>query len=270
MSVETVAENLARGTIAEGLAHAAYLPALILHVSAGVVAVLTGAAALLFSKGAPWHRTAGRIFLASMLIAGVTAVPIAETRVSFITGPLAAYFAATAWMSARRSDRPVGLFEAGALVFVLTLAATYFIFGAQAAASPTGALDGFPASFHYVFGAIAGLAALLDVHAILRRTLAEPLRIARHLWRMCMAFWMAATSFFFGQMDRFPDWVRDTGFNLAVALFPLALMLLWLVRVLVMKRHAAPSLLAAPARLGGALYLTAVAAGLLGLLLPRG
>lgn len=87
---------------------------------------------------------------------------------------------------------------------------------------------------------------------------------------MCMAMWMAATSFFFGQMDRFPEWVRDTGFNFAVALLPLALMLLWLVQVLAMKRYAAPAFLAAPARLGGALYLAAIAAGLFGLFLPRG
>lgn len=270
MGVGTVAEDLVRGTMLEGLAHAAYLPVLVLHISAGIAAMLAGAAALLVSKGAPWHRTAGRVFLASMLVAGVTAVPIAEARVSFITGPLAVYFAATAWMSARRAERSAGLFAFGALALALAVAATYFIFGAQAAASPAGALDGFPASFHYALGALAALAALLDLHAMLRRTLAEPARIARHLWRMCMALWMAATSFFFGQMDRFPEWVREAGFNIAMALLPLALMLFWLMRVLLMKRYAAPSWLKAPARIGGVIYLTAVGAGLLGLLLPRG
>ena len=268
MAAETVAAVLARCTVAEGLVHASYLPALILHVSAGAVGVLAGAAALLFAKGAPWHRAVGRVFFAAMLIAGVTAVPIAVTRVSFITGLLPAYFAATAWMAARRGRAGPG--DVIALVLISALAAAYFILGAQAARSPTGALDGFPASFHYVFGGLAAFAALLDLHAILRPAWGEAARTTRHLWRACMALWSASTSFFFGQMDRFPDFVRGSGFNIALALMPLALMLFWVVRVRLMKQSAVPAFLKAPARIGGALYLTAVAAGLFGLLLPRG
>jgi uncharacterized membrane protein len=270
MSAETIAATLVRGSIAEGIMHGAYLPALIVHTSASAIGLVSGAAALLFRKGERLHRMAGRAFAAAMLILGLSAVPIGETYVSFITGPLAAYFAATAWMSARRKNETSGLFEICALVFALGLSAIYFIFGAQAAMSPTGKFDGFPASFHYVFGSIAGLAALLDLHAILRRKLSEPARIARHLWRMCFALFSAATSFFLGQIDRFPEFIRDTGFNVAVAFAPLALMLFWLVRVRFMKRRAVPAFAAFPARIGGALYLTALAAGLFGLLLPRG
>lgn len=270
MSVETVAESLASGTSLENVVRAATPPTLVLHISAGIVAMLAGAAALLFHKGEAAHRTAGRAFFVSMLILGLSAPLIAESRLAVITGPLAAYFVATAWVSARRDDRNSGMLEVGAFVFASALAAAYYTLGAQAAASPTGRLDGFPAGFHYVFGTLAALAAALDLNAILRRRIAWAPRIARHLWRMCFAMALAAASFFIGQLDRFPAVVRESGFNAAVVLTPLALMLFWLARVRLMKQTTSPGLVAAPARLAGGLYLIAVGAGLFGLLLPRG
>lgn len=270
MSPETIAASLAHGSMAESLVHVSYLPALILHTSGGVLGLLSGGAALLFRKGEFLHRMAGRVFFVSMLVLGLSAVPIAETHASVITGPLVAYFVTTAWISARRKGRGVSVFDIAAFMAASGLAATYFIFGAVAADSATGRLDGFSPTFHYILGGLALFAAALDLNTILRRGLSEPARIARHLWRMCFGVFSAATSFFLGQSDRFPEFLRDSGFNVAVALLPLALMIFWLVRVRFMKCYAVPVFAAFPARIGGALYLTALAAGLFGLLLPRG
>ena len=55
--------------------------------------------------------------------------------------------------------------------------------------------------------ALAGvclLAGLLDLNAILRAKLTPAQRIARHLWRMCFAFFIATGSFFLGQQDVLP------------------------------------------------------------------
>lgn len=57
-----------------------------------------------------------------------------------------------------------------------------------------------------------------------------PARLARHLWRMCLALFIAAGSFFVGQADEIPQALR--GPHLMVPpLAALALMAFWLVRV---------------------------------------
>ncbi len=43
------------------------LPLLVFHISAGVLAMFAGAAAVSFRKGSRWHGKAGNIFVAAML-----------------------------------------------------------------------------------------------------------------------------------------------------------------------------------------------------------
>ena len=57
-------------------------------------------------------------------------------------------------------------------------------------------------------------------------------RIARHLWRMCFALFVASGSFFLGQAQVFPKPVRIYPLLAIPALLPLLLMLYWLARVL--------------------------------------
>ena len=57
-------------------------------------------------------------------------------------------------------------------------------------------------------------------------------RIARHLWRMCLALFFATGSLFFGQQDVLPQALRDSPILLLILGFaPLAAMLFWLVRI---------------------------------------
>ena len=73
-------------------------------------------------------------------------------------------------------------------------------------------------------------AAAADLNMILRRGLSGPARIARHLWRMCTALFIASGSFFLGQMDEIPQALR--GPHLFVLAFaPLAALLFWMIRV---------------------------------------
>ena len=58
-----------------------------------------------------------------------------------------------------------------------------------------------------------------------------PRRIARHLWRMCFAMWVAAASFFWGPPDRVPEVIRIPALQAVAVLLPIVVMLYWLMRI---------------------------------------
>jgi hypothetical protein len=62
-------------------------------------------------------------------------------------------------------------------------------------------------------------------------------RIARHLWRMCFALFIAAGSFFLGQAQVFPEPIRKSGLLPIPVLLVLLLMFFWLVRVRFTQRY---------------------------------
>ena len=96
---------------------------------------------------------------------------------------------------------------------------------------------------------IAGAAALADFSVVRRAGLSGPPRIARHLWRMCAALFIAAGSAV-GQpkvVALLPKDVQHSALALfAPALVVLALMVFWLIRVRVpQRRRARPQVLLA-------------------------
>jgi hypothetical protein len=51
-----------------------FSPMLPLHISAGLIGILSGAAAMSFRKGSPRHVLSGRVFVIAMLTLSVSAV----------------------------------------------------------------------------------------------------------------------------------------------------------------------------------------------------
>jgi hypothetical protein len=68
-------------------------------------------------------------------------------------------------------------------------------------------------------------------------------RIARHLWRMCLAMWIATTSFFLGPRARVAAILPDPLVTTPVLVIPviavLVVLLYWLWRVRVRRAFAA-------------------------------
>ena len=214
------------------------------HVAAGSAALLAGAAGLAARKGGPLHVRAGTIFFAAMLAMAGTGAAIAAfkpERGTAVIGLFTCYLVVTAWTTARRRSGEAGRFEWAALAVALGCAAAMLAFGLQASASPTGRLDSLPAGAHFPFALLAALAAGLDLNFILRRRLARPQRIARHLWRMCAALAIAAFSFFLGQQDEFPAAWRGLAIWFAPPFAVLAAMVFWLVRVRFAAAFGRPS-----------------------------
>jgi hypothetical protein len=86
-------------------------------------------------------------------------------------------------------------------------------YGNLAAASETGFIEGIqiPADAYYFFAFVAGLAMFSDVRYLVLGGLRGAQRIARHLWRMGFAMYIAASSLFTGNPQLFPDALREAG-----------------------------------------------------------
>jgi uncharacterized membrane protein len=210
------------------------LPILVLHICAGLVGLLSGAAALSFRKGSHGHRVAGNIFFVSMLTLSTAAVYLAFMKHQMnnvFGGVLTFYLVATAWVTARRRDGETGIFDWGALLVALAVGAAIVTYGFKVANSPTGPKDGIPVGMYFFLGSVALLSAAGDLRMLVRGGVFGAHRIARHLWRMCFGLFIATGSFFIGQQQVFPAFLRKTNLLFVPAILPLILMVFWLFRV---------------------------------------
>ena len=169
-------------------------------------------------------RAAGNVFFGSMLVMAGVAGGVSPFVPEIVPTNIAAsvmtlYLVTTSWMTVKRPEGTVGRFETGAMLFALGLAPTAAVFG-RITGDPT----------LYFFAVIATLAALADFAVLRRGGLTGVPRIARHLWRMSAAFFIATGSFFFGQSDEIPAALRGSG-TTVLGLAPLGVMLFWLVWV---------------------------------------
>jgi hypothetical protein len=215
-------------------------PLLIVHVGAGCLGILSGAAALSVRKGERLHRAFGTAFFVSMLTVSALAVYLAvfvpptaaggaPPSASVSIGILTFYLVATAWMTVRRTEGTIGRFEKGALVIALGVTAALLIFGLHAASIPMAR----PGRYvpYFVFASFAAFAAAGDFKMVLRGGISGVRRIARHLWRMCFALFFAASFFFLGQQKVMPVYMHGSPLLLALGIAPLLVMTFWLIRV---------------------------------------
>jgi hypothetical protein len=84
---------------------------------------------------------------------------------------------------------------------------------------------------------IAAIAAFSDLRVIRRGGIAGAPRIARHLWRMCVALLIASLSFFLGQQKVMPAFMRGSPLLFIPEITVLVLMIFWLFRVRMGRRN---------------------------------
>jgi hypothetical protein len=196
--------------------------------------MLSGFVAVFLRKGSRRHGLAGNVFVIAMLSLSSTGVFLAIMKSqpgNILGGTLTFYLVATAWMTARRRDGEPGIFDWGALLVVLGLAAVEVTWGLEAAISPTGLKYDYPPGPYFFLGSVALLATAGDIRMLVRGGIAGTQRIARHLWRMCFALFIAAASIFLARQQVFPALFRRTGVLFFLSFLPLMLMIFWLIRV---------------------------------------
>ena len=171
-----------------------------IHVAAGVLAMVLGAVALVAKKGGPIHRRNGLLFVYAMLIMGASASLLglrkSPTDPNVFAGFLTAYFVGTALTTVRPVTPWSGRINLAALVVVLALALGSIGRGVEAFNSPGGFLNGVPFGMHFFLAGVMLLAAVGDMRIMRYGALRGGPRLARHLWRMCFALFIAAGSFF--------------------------------------------------------------------------
>jgi hypothetical protein len=197
--------------------------------------MLAGFAAVSFRKGSRWHRRTGMVFVISMLILSVSGIALAFARhepSNVLGGALTFYLVVTAWSIARHRDGAAGLFDWVALPIAMAVVAITATFGLEAVYSPTGLSHGYPVGPYLFLGSIALIAAVGDVRMIVRGGVSGAQRLARHLWRMCLAWFVASASIFLARPHLFPAVMRRTGALYLLSFLPLGLLVFWLIRVL--------------------------------------
>jgi hypothetical protein len=185
-------------------------PILIVHIIAGGLGIVSGFVALYTTKGSRWHRRSGLFFVYVMLVMALSGAGIAAVRsgeASVIGGVLAAYLVVTGLTTIRPASASSGRLDFGALIFALgiTAASTVLAFDAVGRG---GVREGIPAAALFMFAVVGALATIGDVRVIRSGALTGTSRLARHLWRMCFALYIATASFFLGQADEFPPALR--------------------------------------------------------------
>ena len=231
-----MSNNLQISPDAPFILHALATAALVLHVGGGATGIASGWVAILARKGGRVHRVAGTVFFVAMLtmsgIATIVAPMLdADQWVNTTMAVFTFYLTATAWMTVQRKPGEVGRFEraasvvpAGVVLVGLGLAWVAVRTGTAGANAPV-----FP------FAIIAALAAICDVRMIQRGGISGAPRIARHLWRMTLALFVATGSFFLGQQKFLPEDVRGTFIPAAPVLGVVVLLIFWMVRVRVWR-----------------------------------
>jgi len=213
----------------------AYSTLLILHICGAMVGLLSGTAALIFRKGWRWHRAAGNVFFVSMLIMSSTGAGIAAfikpNMGNVFGGVVTFYLVATGWLTVLRKEGETGLTEFGLLLVALAAGGGGLLHGWEAVHSATGLKEGYPPAPYLVFGLLSLWSAGFDIRMLLRRGVSGAPRIARHLWRMCVAFLIAAFSFFLGKQQHFPAAIRGSQILNMPMVVILVVMIYWLIRV---------------------------------------
>ena len=209
----------------------------VVHIVAGLSAITAGAIALAAAKGGTLHRKAGLVFVVTMAVMAALGAAIAATKLhvgfqkfNVMAGLFTIYLVVTALLTVRPGV-PRWADKAGA-AFAFALAA--FSLGLAAVSAGTSKVWWFPLVPAIVFGSVALLAAMGDVRMIRAGGLRGNPRIARHLWRMCVAMFIATGSFFAGQAKVFPDELRGPILMFGPMLAVLATMIYWLAK---MKRR---------------------------------
>jgi uncharacterized membrane protein len=210
-----------------------------IHIVAGGVGLVSGAAALFAAKGARLHRKSGMLFVCAMVALALTGGGMAALQGDELTacvGLLTAYLVTTALVTVRPPAAGALWLNLGAMLVSLAVGLTCVAFGLDALASPGGERE-FPPAPYFIFGSVALLGGVSDLRMIRTGGFRGARRLARHLWRMCVALLIAAISFFGGQADSIPEALRIPALLALPAPTVLLMMFYYLWRVRIRRTY---------------------------------
>jgi uncharacterized membrane protein len=208
------------------------------HIVGGGLAIVFGAAALLAPKGGWVHRRSGLLFVFAMLTMGISGSILALrqslTNANVLGGFMSAYFVVTALTTVRPASAWTRRLNVAVLGVAIGLASVEIFLGIEALGMPRRALNGVPFFMLFFLATVTSLAAAGDLRVMWSGALRGGRRLARHLWRMCFALFIAAGSFF-SIRARVAKVLPEVFTTPAMRILPVALvfvaMIYWLWRV---------------------------------------
>jgi len=176
-----------------------------IHIAAGGLAIILGAVALIVKKGGTLHRRSGMLFVYAMLVMGTTASILellkgAAATTNVVAALMTAYFVGTALTTVRPATRWTRMINVAALTVAAGLAFAMILGGIQGVSNPGRSSGGVPfrtiGVMSFILATVLLLCAAGDVRIMRSGMPQGGRRLARHLWRMCFALFIAAGSFF--------------------------------------------------------------------------
>jgi uncharacterized membrane protein len=170
-----------------------------IHIAAAALGLVSGAVALSVAKGGRLHRKSGMVFTCAMIAMCATATVAAIVKgqaVNVMAALMTAYLVLTGLMAVRPRSTGSRRRDVGLMLMALALGLATIAGGLAAIASPSGKVFGYPPFPFFLFGVLGLSGSAGDWRMIRSGSLRGAPRLARHLWRMCMALFIAAVSFF--------------------------------------------------------------------------
>lgn len=221
---------------------------LFVHICGAVVGLLSGFLAVFLRKGSGRHGAAGTVFFVSMLIMSASGAFIATflrpLALNVVVALLTFYLVSTAWRAAKNRTGTTSSFDRGAMLFVLAVGVAGLLASLHGFSSPKGTLVRALAPPCLIFGIIALLCAKTDLRMLRAGGFTGPMRIRRHLWRMCLALLIATVSFYPGQAKLFSRALRDTNLLLLPHVLLIGAMVFWMYRIRVRRAESTTVMLA--------------------------
>jgi hypothetical protein len=200
-----------------------------LHVLCGATGIVSGIVALSASKGARLHRRSGTLFAYAMLVMSLSGAVLAVgrpgTAMNIPAALVTAYLVTTGLLTVYPRSALSQRIERGAMLTAFAVALVSIV---------SALVSGFAGNPRYVFplllfGVLVLAAGVGDRRMIRAGGLRGTPRLKRHLWRMCVALFIAAASFFLGPVRRIPEPLRLPALRL-IPFVVLATMAYWLWR----------------------------------------
>ena len=194
--------------------------------------LVSGYVALSAAKGRTLHRKSGILFVVVMTTMSITGMMIAAAgnvapAINIPSALLTFYLVITSLTTVRPPaawSRPTEI-AAMLMAVAVGLACVVLAFAAIA----KGGREAGMAYPLFMFGGVGLSASAGDLRMIRAGGVRGTPRLVRHLWRMCVALFIASIAFFLG--GRVPAAIRTPALLAAGVLSPMAAMVYWLWRV---------------------------------------
>ena len=209
------------------------------HIATGSLAVVAGLTALLVRKGSILHKQAGKGFVMTMLLMALSGIVLAIIKpmaISALAGALTTYLVLSSLWSVKDAPHTLSRRQYLNPVASATISLSGFYLLWQAWQAGQMQIDGFALDAYLFFAVIALVCCLLDIRLLIKKGLNPAQRLARHLWRMGFALFIAVGSFFGQGVAVLPEAIQQSAWLELPDKLILLVVLWWILKLFALPK----------------------------------